>query len=206
MAGLINWSSARTAPSLAKMGQMRVVQKKSLGVAATKINPTPIAMNNNYDALISASSARYGVPFAWVKAVIGNESNFNPTAYRAEPRLGDASYGLMQLLSETARGLGWSGEDAEELYDPELNIELGTKYLADLRARYGDDFRRVYSAYNSGRPDLWETSAQVRHNVDRAQGWLEQVITEHPIAAAAAGGGAILAALALFAFFRKRGK
>jgi soluble lytic murein transglycosylase-like protein len=163
-------------------------------------------LNNSYDAIIENAAARYGVPFTWIKAVIGTESNFSPAAYRYEARINDASYGLMQLLSETARGLGWAGDDPEELFEPSLNIELGTKLLADLRARYGDNFRRVYSAYNSGRPDLWETSAQVRHNVERAEGWLEQVIAEHPTAAAAIGGGAILAALAAFAFFRKRGK
>src|SRR4029450_7443833 len=134
-------------------------------------------MNNDFDPLISASSARWGVPFQWVKAVIGTESNFDPDAYRAEPRIGDASYGLMQLLSETARGLGFSGDPAE-LYDPERNIDLGTKLLAQLRARYGADFRRVYSAYNSGNPDRWQTSSQVLHNAEGAETGLSQVIAE----------------------------
>jgi len=161
-------------------------------------------MNNDFDPLISASSARWGVPFQWVKAVIGTESNFNPGAYRAEPRIGDASYGLMQLLSETARGLGWSGYDPEELFEPALNIDLGTKLLADLRGRYGDNFNRVYSAYNSGRPDLWETSSQVRHNVDRALDWLDRVMAEHPEAvAAAAGAGLLVIGFLIFFFMRK---
>jgi soluble lytic murein transglycosylase-like protein len=161
-------------------------------------------MDSSFDSLISASSARWGVPFQWVKAVIGTESNFNPGAYRAEPRIGDASYGLMQLLSQTARGLGWSGDDADELFDPVLNIELGTKLLADLRARYGADFRRIYSAYNSGRPDLWETSSQVRHNVDRALDWLDRVMAEHPEAVAtAAGAGLLVIGFLIFFFMRK---
>ena len=100
-----------------------------------------------------------------------------PTAYRVEPQINDASYGLMQLLERTARGLGFIG-DVSELYIPKINIDLGTKLLADLRKRYGDDFRRIYSAYNSGRPDLYLTSAQVAKNVSRAIASLERYVME----------------------------
>ena len=161
-------------------------------------------MNDTFDALISQAASRWGVPFTWIKAVIGTESNFNVGAYRAEPQIGDASYGLMQLLSGTARGLGFSG-DPEDLFFPEINIDLGTKLLAQLRSRYGGDFRRVYSAYNSGNPDRWETSSQVLHNVERAEDWLARVIEEHPEAVIVAGGaGVLLLLLGMIWFVMRR--
>ncbi len=129
-----------------------------------------------FDASIRRASLLYDVPEAWIRAVIQTESSFDPNAYRAEPQINDASYGLMQLLERTARGLGFIGP-VSDLYDPDINIDLGTMLLADLRARYGDDFRRIYSAYNSGRPDLYLTSSQVASNVARAMAALERWTT-----------------------------
>jgi soluble lytic murein transglycosylase-like protein len=128
---------------------------------------------DRYDAIISEASRAFGVPVSWIKAVIGTESSFRERALRNEPAINDRSVGLMQLLTRTARGLGFAGTD-EELFDPRTNIFLGTQLLAQLRARYGDDFRRVYSAYNSGRPDLYTTSVQVQTHVGRAVVWLER--------------------------------
>ena len=159
-------------------------------------------MNDSFDALIADAAARYGLPFSWIKAVVATESNFDPMAQRSEPQINDESIGLMQLLTATARGLGFTGS-IDELYDPWINIDLGARLLAQLKSRYGS-FRRVYSAYNSGNPDRWETSSQVLHNVERAEEWLARVIEEHPEAAAAAGAGLlVLLALGIW-FFLKR--
>jgi soluble lytic murein transglycosylase-like protein len=162
-------------------------------------------VNTNFDGIIREASARWGVPFTWIKAVIGTESNFQVMAHREEPQINDASYGLMQLLSATAAGLGFTG-DPEDLYIPEVNIDLGTKLLSQLRGRWGDDFRRVYSAYNSGSPDRWETSPQVLHNVTRAEDWLSRVIAENPaeVAAVAGGVGIIVAGLLALWFWGRR--
>lgn len=64
------------------------------------------------------------------------ESGFRPRAYRFEPRLGEASYGLMQLLPSTARQFGFVG-DGPELYDPLTNLLYGTSF-----AEWG--WRRLY--------------------------------------------------------------
>lgn len=120
----------------------------------------------NYDSIIQRYAPMFGVPATFVAAVIETESGGDPRAYRAEPQLQDASRGLMQLLYSTASGLGYGGVP-DGLYDPDTNIFFGTKLLADLRRRYGTDPRRVYSAYNSGSPDRWLTSATVAANVER---------------------------------------
>ena len=154
-----------------------------------------------YDAIIHAQAVEFDVPVAWIKAVIQTESSWNPKAYRAEPQINDASYGLMQLLYRTARGLGYDGTP-EGLYDPAINIALGAKLLGDLRVRYGDDFRRVYSAYNSGRPDLWETSSQVGTNVARALVNLEAALRAEPVLATAGAGGVILVGVLIWMWTR----
>ncbi len=63
-----------------------------------------------------------------VLAVIQIESSFRPNAYRAEPQIGDASYGLMQVLSTTAADRGYDGPP-EGLFDPETNIRVGMAHL-----------------------------------------------------------------------------
>jgi len=150
-----------------------------------------MAMTDAYDDLIMSASMTYNVPFHWIKAIIGAESNFNPNAYREEPAIGDASYGLMQILYRTAVEMGFTGRP-ENLFDPALNITLGTKYLAKLIEKYGSSsFERIYSAYNSGSPDKYLTSSQVARHVENAVAWLERVMTGNP---EAAGGLALLVA------------
>ena len=154
-----------------------------------------------FQSLIESSAARYGVPAPWISAVIMTESSGNPMAYRAEPQIGDASYGLMQLLMSTARGLGYTG-DANGLYDAATNIDLGTRLLSDLRRRYGTDFDRIYSAYNSGSPSKYLTSSQVAANVARARDWLQQVISDNP--AEASGALVIVVVVLLWMYLQSR--
>lgn len=113
-----------------------------------------------YDALITAAAERNGVPAALVHAIIATESQFNPSAYRAEPAIGDGSAGLMQILLSTARGTGYFGALGDQialtgLFDPATNIGAGTKYLAEQFGRAGGDISGTASAYNGGwRPDI----------------------------------------------------
>lgn len=61
-----------------------------------------------------------------VMAFVQIESGFRAKAYRYEPRLGEGSYGLMQVLASTARtttGLG----NPESMYVPRIGLEQGMK-------------------------------------------------------------------------------
>lgn len=107
---------------------------------------------NDFNPIVETAASAWDVDAALIKAIIGAESEFNPNAYRAEPQIGDASYGLMQLLYETAKSLGYTGSTGG-LFDPTTNIRLGTRYLADLTKQasargYGVD--SAISAYNAG--------------------------------------------------------
>jgi soluble lytic murein transglycosylase-like protein len=108
-------------------------------------------MYNQYDQIVQAAAVNYNVEVPLIKAVIMTESSFNPNAYRAEPAINDGSYGLMQVLFRTAVGLGFPNDPAqhERLFDPQVNIDLGTKFLAQLQSRYSQP-DEIYAAYNAG--------------------------------------------------------
>lgn len=110
------------------------------------------AHENDFDPIVNLAASAWGVDASLVKAVIGAESEFNPNAYREEPQIGDASYGLMQLLYQTAKSLGYTGSTAG-LFDPTTNIRLGTRYLAELiktASQRGFGIDSAISAYNAG--------------------------------------------------------
>lgn len=159
-----------------------------------------------FDSEIAAASQRYQVPESWIRAVIETESNWKPNAFRAEPQIQDASYGLMQLLHRTAKGLGYDGS-TEGLYTPGINIDLGTKLLGTLRQKYGDDFRQIYSAYNSGSPSRWLTSKEVAAHVERAVHNLTHwVSTEMSTVTASPDSSAIVGLLILVLLWSWTGK
>ena len=96
----------------------------------------------------------WGVPLDQVLAYCEVESSFNPRAYRFEPHLNEASYGLMQVLESTARDRGLIGP-AQNLYEPEIGLEIGCAHVMwtfeFLQSRGAQsDPLSVALAYNAG--------------------------------------------------------
>lgn len=118
------------------------------------------AREDDFDSIIAAWVASFNWPVdgaqvtALVKAIIGQESAYNPAAVRQEPG-GDASIGLMQVLFSTAQSLGYPGEIGDPtqltgLYDPSTNLYVGIKLVWTLMDQLGASFPSVASAYNGG--------------------------------------------------------
>lgn len=127
-----------------------------------------------FDQLIWQTANRHAVDPYFVKAVVAAESNFEPKAYRAEPKIDDASYGLMQTLYRTAKDMGYTGPK-EGLFDPATSVEYGTKYLAYQLRRYGGKLAYAAAAYNAG--TAFVNSAGRFSNqgyVDRVMGFYKQ--------------------------------
>lgn len=92
-----------------------------------------------------------------VVALIRQESLFDTGA-----RSPAFALGLMQLLPSTAinvaKQLGLPPPSNEDLFEPELNLTLGTQYLKDLLQRYSNNWSKAIAAYNAGERavDRWE--------------------------------------------------
>lgn len=105
------------------------------------------------------SSKTYGLDPVLVASLIRQESNFNP---RATSPVG--ARGLMQLMPSVGRTLARSraiaGYTDESLYDPAINIRLGTQHLSSLFKRT-PNIERVLAAYNAGesRVERWNQKA-----------------------------------------------
>ena len=86
-----------------------------------------------------------------VYAVIKAESNFNSNAKSSKDAIG-----LMQLVESTAKDICkkvdinlTDDELKEKLLDPDININLGTKYLSVLMEKY-QNVEVAVTAYNAG--------------------------------------------------------
>jgi soluble lytic murein transglycosylase len=84
-----------------------------------------------------------------VASLIRQESEFNAGAVsRAN------AVGLMQLLPKTgktvAKQVNLRGYTAPQLYNPAINLELGTRYFKDMVDKYDGQFEYALAAYNAG--------------------------------------------------------
>jgi soluble lytic murein transglycosylase-like protein len=118
-----------------------------------------------FEALFSRAGARHGVPKRLLIAISAHETggSFNARSFNGEPEADRRkgrnvdSVGLMQILyPDTAVALR-PGTTLEELYDPELNVDLGARLVAQLLARFPrkelDGFPAdTVAAYNAGSP------------------------------------------------------
>ncbi len=86
------------------------------------------------------TASRFEMDPALVKAVIKAESDFDPSVVSKA-----GAQGLMQLMPETAQDLGVS-----DPFDPEQNVQGGTRYLKWLHEKYNGDIDRTLAAYNWG--------------------------------------------------------
>jgi soluble lytic murein transglycosylase len=115
----------------------------------------------NWQHIKMWAQARRLDPFQ-VAGLIRQESVFNPRA-----KSGANAYGLMQLLIPTARATARKyGNTAtitgESLFQPALNIELGTAYMRDQFDKFGR-IEYVAVAYNAGpgRVAPWRASLPI---------------------------------------------
>jgi soluble lytic murein transglycosylase len=101
-----------------------------------------------YEHIVRAHAANYGLDPALLAAVVYVESRFDPNA-RSEA----GAIGLMQLLPDTARGIALrtGGDDfvVADLRDPEINVRYGSWYLRHLRDQYGR-MDLALAAYHAG--------------------------------------------------------
>ena len=148
-----------------------------------------VAPPEQVQSLIVQTAQKYGLDPNRMLALASQESRFNPAA--VSPK---GAIGVMQLMPETAEGLG------VDPYDLAQNIEGGVRYYAQQLERFGGDHDLALAAYNAGPtrvaalgriPNIPETQDYVRAvnagTAQRSQGAAETAGQAEPAAPEAPG-------------------
>ena len=101
-----------------------------------------------YTEYVEKYSKEYNIDAYMIYAIIKAESNFNKDA-----KSNSNAIGLMQIMEPTAKEIANKIDlniTEEQLYWPELNIQLGIKYFADLLEKYNNNYKIAIIAYNAG--------------------------------------------------------
>lgn len=117
-----------------------------------------------YAAFVTEAAQRFGIPEAWIRAVMRVESRADVRA--VSPK---GAMGLMQIMPDTWASLRTRHGLGANPYDPRDNILAGAAYLREMHDRYGSPgFLAAYNAgpgryeeYLGGRPLPAETRAYV---------------------------------------------
>lgn len=97
---------------------------------------------------VAEAAHRFGIPVAWIRAVMRAESFGD--VHATSPK---GAIGLMQIMPETWAGLRQRYGLGADPYDAHDNIIAGAAYLRELHDRYG--IPGFLAAYNAG-PARWE--------------------------------------------------
>lgn len=98
---------------------------------------------------VVSQARQAGIDPSWAYGILRVES-----AWMTDAQSGADARGLMQLLPDTAAQVArrssvpWHGGNS--LYDPDVNIELGTRYLAQMATRFDGSPWLTSAAYNAG--------------------------------------------------------
>ena len=128
---------------------------------------TPVerpSRSDPYGPYIAEAAQRFGVPEAWIRAVMRVESAGDVRAISSA-----GAMGLMQIMPATWAELRVRHRLGGNPYDPRDNILAGAAYLREMHDRYGSPgFLAAYNAgpgryeeYLAGRPLPAETRAYV---------------------------------------------
>ena len=120
-----------------------------------------ILYKKDYSQYVSKYSQEYKIDENLIYAIIKAESNFKVDAVSTS----DAQ-GLMQLMYSTAEDVAKKIEvklNEDNIFEPDININLGTKYIADLLEKY-EYIELALAAYNagSGNVDKWIKNGTIK--------------------------------------------
>ena len=114
---------------------------KAKGEMLNLLRTKPLTVAQALD-ISDAVLQQKNVPVPIVLAVIKQESQFTTAAVSNK-----GAKGLMQIMPDTWKI--FTKADYKQVHDPIQNIDVGTRFLADLHKQYGD-WRMVFRAYFAG--------------------------------------------------------
>jgi len=144
---LVISSNGAAPPAADRLPATSAASAASAQTTVAVINASPA-----YQAVhgsLSAAALSYGVDYDLLKALVATESAFNSKA--VSPK---GAVGLMQIMPTTAQRYGVQSDRgasvSAKLTDPDLNIQTGTRYLADLLRLFDGQTELALAAYNAG--------------------------------------------------------
>ncbi|KMT23277.1 lytic transglycosylase domain-containing protein [Clostridium cylindrosporum] len=142
---------------------------------APKLSSKDINISPRIDDAIKEASKKYGVEESFVRAIIKQESSFNPNT-----KSGAGAMGLMQLMSYNATDYG-----VKNPYNIEQNVNGGVNYIKDLLDKFNGNKQLALSAYNGGItrmskrgvdtvPEIVNMPRETRDYVSKVMGYYNQ--------------------------------
>jgi membrane-bound lytic murein transglycosylase B len=115
----------------------------AVSVHAETVPTATRPINSPYAGFIAEASQRFGIPAAWIRAIMRTESHDDPRAISHK-----GAMGLMQIMPETWTALRARNGFGRDPFDPHDNILAGAAYLREMHDRYG--LPGFLAAYNAG--------------------------------------------------------
>lgn len=160
--------------------------------AGSKPVPAPtqaagVVLNRqDLNVVVNGAGERHQIDPDFINSVIRAESGFHQNAVSRK-----GAQGLMQLMPGTASQMGVANP-----FDPNANVEAGTKYLRELLEKYNFDVPKALAAYNAGPkrvdqyrgvPPYYETQAYIARII---RDFNRKKLAENPALAKKANAGA----------------
>lgn len=143
-----------------------------------------IVFPQEYQAAVARESKTFDMPENWIRSLMRQESSFRPDA-----RSSSNAMGVMQLIPPTAQEVAMdlklkNFKIPESVLDPDINIKLGTSYMARMLRTFSGNMPLSLAAYNAGptrlrrwlnaRKDLAGLEVQVTSNPE-VEIWMDEL-------------------------------
>ncbi|HET7085253.1 MAG TPA: lytic transglycosylase domain-containing protein [Rhizomicrobium sp.] len=110
---------------------------------------TPAELVKRWKPMVAKASRRFGVPVAWINAVMRVESGGRTMLSEGVPMVsGKGALGIMQVLPQTYTEMRTQYRLGPNPFDPNDNIQAGAAYLRWLKGKY--EYPVLFAAYNAG--------------------------------------------------------
>lgn len=107
-------------------------------------NYTTLRFSTPYQDIVRPNADQHNISLAWAYGIMRRES-----AYAHDVKSSAGAMGLMQLMPKTAKALA-PIQQLKDVYQPELNVQLGTKLLGQLKKEFNGNLVLATASYNAG--------------------------------------------------------
>lgn len=141
----------------------------------------PIPASVDYDAIIVREAKARGIDPNLARAVVQTESGGDTNAV-GDKKSKTPAYGLGQFQTGVASNVAGRPISKEDLADPNISIPIMMAHLANLSKKYGNDYEKVFSAYNAGET-RFDSGRTTKLNNSNVRSYLRKANKNYALAA-----------------------